>query len=85
MNTGCAPWWFEEDECCLFCLQGYADGAEYRCQRCDAAVCPHCVVVIGKSRAIYCPQCRPGRTVQPSSAAAESMPSSQRRSHHPTR
>jgi hypothetical protein len=85
MKTGCAPWWFEEEEFCLFCLQGYARDDEYRCRRCDVAVCPHCAIVVRRSRAIYCPQCRSEPTTRPSSAAAEGLACPPRRSRRPTR
>lgn len=47
------PW----DECCPFCLQRYLYEEEYRCARCDAALCPACVVLEVEGGEARCPDC----------------------------
>lgn len=51
-------WWIDAgEEICEHCLQGYAYEVEVRCVACDAALCPHCAVVVRATRASYCPGC----------------------------
>lgn len=52
------PWWLDDgEEVCEHCLQRYAYEVEVRCVACDAALCPHCAVVVRATRESYCPGC----------------------------
>ena len=51
-------WWTNAGQGrCGVCAQRYAAEVEHRCAACDTPVCPHCVVIVRKPRATYCPSC----------------------------
>jgi hypothetical protein len=58
MKTTRTQWWLEEEETCGSCLQVYSYGVEYRCDICDSAVCPECVVVQRETRLVLCSRCQ---------------------------
>jgi len=50
------PWWLTaDDEECPGCWQPYGYQLELRCEDCDSALCPTCVVRLGKVR--LCREC----------------------------
>lgn len=50
------PWWLTaDDEECPGCAQPYGYEVEVRCEDCDAALCPTCVVRVDGAR--LCREC----------------------------
>jgi hypothetical protein len=51
-------WWLGSGtEQCGFCLAWFHHVEQYRCDACDAAICPFCAHVIRDTYAVRCPDC----------------------------